>query len=274
MTLRLNLVSGFIFDALPGWSEVIGLPLPERRRALNDPAVRRRLDAQANSEAAGVFRFFADWKRLVIDETFSPENARWQGHTVGDVARETGKAPFDAFLDVALADELRTSFMPQMPPGDDETWKLRARLWRDPRTVVGASDAGAHLDMIDTFTVSTALLGPAVRDRGLLPLEEAVRQITDVPARLYGIRERGRLAEGWHADVVVFDPARIGPGPIHTRHDLPTGAARLYAEAEGIVHVLVNGEEIVTGTVCTPARPGTVLRSGRDTETVRATGPA
>jgi N-acyl-D-aspartate/D-glutamate deacylase len=113
-----------------------------------------------------------------------------------------------------------------------------------------------------------------VRERGLLPLEEAVRQITDVPARLYGIRDRGRLEEGWHADAVVFDPARIGPGPIHTRNDLPTGAARLYAEAEGIAHVLVNGEEIVTGTTCTAARPGTVLRSGRDTDTVTASGPS
>jgi len=274
MTLRLNLVSGFIFDALPGWPEVIGLPLPERMRAFADPGVRRRLDAQANSEAAGVFRFFADWQRFRIDETFSDANTPWRGKTVGEVARETGKTPFDAMLDVALADGLRTSFMPQMPPPDDDTWRLRATLWRDPRTIVGASDAGAHLDMIDTFTVSTALLGPAVRDRGLLPLEEAVRQITDVPARLYGLRERGRLQAGWHADVVVFDPARIGPGPIHTRSDLPTGASRLYAEAEGIAHVLVNGEEIVTGTRCTAARPGTVLRSGRDTDTVTAAGPA
>jgi N-acyl-D-aspartate/D-glutamate deacylase len=273
MTLRINLKSGFIFDALPGWPDVIGLPLPERMRAFADPAVRRRLDEQANSEAAGVFRFFADWKRLLVEETFSDENARWRGSTVGEIARETGKEPFDAMLDVALADGLRTSFMPQMPTPDEQTWALRAKLWLDPRTVVGASDAGAHLDMIDTFTVSTALLGPAVRERQLLPLEEAVRQITDVPARLYGIRERGRLEPGWHADVVVFDAERIGPGPVHTRNDLPTGAARLYAEAEGIAHVLVNGEEIVTGTTCTAARPGTVLRSGRDTDTVRAVGP-
>jgi N-acyl-D-aspartate/D-glutamate deacylase len=138
--------------------------------------------------------------------------------------------------------------------------------------VIGASDAGAHLDMIDTFTCSTSLLARGVREKGLLTLEEAVHQLSDVPARLYGIRERGRLAPGWRADVVVFDEAAVGPGPIHTRFDLPAGAGRLYADAEGIAHVLVNGVEIVRGKQETGARPGTVLRSGRDTETVEVPG--
>src|SRR5262245_44745797 len=118
MTLRLNLVSGFIFDALPGWGEVIGLPLPERKRRFADPAVRAELDRRANSEEAGFFRFFSAWDRLLIDETFAPANQAFRGRTVGDVARSLGKTPFDTFLDVALADDLRTSFMPPMP-GDD-----------------------------------------------------------------------------------------------------------------------------------------------------------
>ena len=270
MTLRLNLVSGFIFDALPGWSAVIALPLEERMRRFADPAVRAELDRRANSDEAGFFRFFAAWERLVIDEVFCEANRRFQGRTVGDVAAELGKTPFDTFLDVALADDLRTSFMPVLPGDDDESWKARAEIWKDPRTIVGASDAGAHLDMIDTFSLSTTLLGNGVRKRGLLSIEEAVHQITDLPARLYGLRDRGRIAPGWYADVVVFDPARIGPGPIHTRNDLPEGAARLYAEAEGIEHVLVNGVEIVRGKEATGCFPGTILRSGRDTETVTA----
>ena len=105
-----------------------------------------------------------------------------------------------------------------------------------------------------------------------ISLEEAIHQITEIPARLYGIRRRGRIAEGWHADLVVFDADRIGPGPIHTRHDLPAGAGRLYAEAEGIDSVWVGGSEIVRGKECTRARPGTILRSGRDTETVEVPG--
>jgi N-acyl-D-aspartate/D-glutamate deacylase len=157
--------------------------------------------------------------------------------------------------------------MPTPIGDDDASGKLRAEVWRDPRAVVGASDAGAHLDMIDTFAFSTVLLGNA-RKRALIPMEEAVRLLTDVPAKLYGLTGRGRLAEGAIADVVVFDPAQVASGPVYTRYDLPGGAGRLYADAIGVEHVLVNGTEIVRGGKHTGALPGTILHSGRDTETV------
>jgi N-acyl-D-aspartate/D-glutamate deacylase len=272
MSLRINLRSGFIFDAFPEWGPVIALPLPERKRALADPALRERLARGADSDAAGVLRALAAWERLTVDEVFAPANQRFRGRKLGDVARELGCSPFDAMLDLALADDLRTSFLPFIPGDDDESWRLRAEVWRDPRTVIGASDAGAHLDMIDTFTCSTSLLATGVRERGLLSLEEAVHQLSQVPAELYGIRERGLLREGFHADVVVFDAERVGPGPVHTRSDLPAGAARLYAEAEGILHVLVAGTPVVRGREFTQARPGAVLRSGRDTDTVEVPG--
>jgi N-acyl-D-aspartate/D-glutamate deacylase len=143
-------------------------------------------------------------------------------------------------------------------------------VWRDPRTIVGGSDAGAHLDMIDSFSFSTTLLGRAVRQRSLLPVEEAVHYLTGAPAALYGLKDRGTLAPGGWADIVVFDPAAIGPGSLTTRHDLPAGAGRIYGEAEGVARVFVAGEEVVAGGEFTDARPGTMLRSGRDTTTVTA----
>jgi N-acyl-D-aspartate/D-glutamate deacylase len=113
-----------------------------------------------------------------------------------------------------------------------------------------------------------------VRKRHLLSWEEAIHQLTEVPARLYGLRDRGRLVPGSFADVVIFDPDRVGQLPERTRSDLPGGASRLYAEAEGIEHVLVNGTEIVRTGTFTGALPGAVLRSGRDTDTVTVPGAA
>jgi N-acyl-D-aspartate/D-glutamate deacylase len=111
------------------------------------------------------------------------------------------------------------------------------------------------------------VLGEVVRDRGLLTIEEAVQMLSDEPARLYGLVDRGRLVEGAHADVVVFDPATVGSMPARARHDLPADGLRLYAEATGVRHVLVGGTEIVRDGELTGALPGNVLRSGVDTTT-------
>jgi len=269
MKLRLSFEHGAIIDALPGWRELFGTPVEERKRLLADPAVRARLQAGATSPEAGIIGALARWEHLVIDETFSPSNAAFEGRAVGEVAAETGKAPFDAMLDVVVADDLRTGLRPPIPESEAD-WQLRAQVWRDARTIVGGSDAGAHLDVMCGAIYSTSMLGDGVRARQLLSWEEAVHQLTDVPARLYGLRHRGRLAEGWWADAVVFDPERIGHGPERTRDDLPGGSSRLYAEAEGIEHVLVNGRPIVSGGSFTGDLPGAVLRSGVDTDTVHA----
>jgi N-acyl-D-aspartate/D-glutamate deacylase len=114
----------------------------------------------------------------------------------------------------------------------------------------------------------TVVLGEVVRERGLLAVEEAVEMMTDRPARHYGLRERGRIAEGWHADLVVFDPDRVATRPAALLHDLPGGGERLFAGSEGIEHVFVEGVEVVRDGAVTDRRPGRVLRSGRDTETV------
>jgi N-acyl-D-aspartate/D-glutamate deacylase len=134
--------------------------------------------------------------------------------------------------------------------------------------MVGGSDAGAHLDRMCGAPYTTRFLGDTIRGRKLVPLEEAIRMITDQPAALFGLRERGRLAEGFHADITIFDPETVGAGAATLVSDLPGGAARLTSNAEGVVHVFVNGVETVTNNESTGATPGIILRSGRDTATV------
>jgi N-acyl-D-aspartate/D-glutamate deacylase len=265
--VRLNFLSGFVLDGLPGWRETMALPPADRMRALADPAVRARLAAGAASPEAGVLRGIANWPEMVLVETFAASTRELEGRRLGDVAREQGKEPFAALLDVVVADELRTAISPRRREEPRRTWELKAELWKDPRAVVGASDAGAHLDLFCTVPYTTFLVGEAVRDRALLSIEEAVHLLTDVPARLYGLTGRGRVAPGWIADLVLFDPERVKPGRERTVSDLPGGASRLTADAEGVEHVLVGGTEVVRAGAFTDARPGTFLRSGRDTET-------
>jgi N-acyl-D-aspartate/D-glutamate deacylase len=267
--LRINFASGFIFDILNGWDRLMALPIDEKLRQLRDPVTRAEWDALAQS-TEGPVRSIGNWSAYILLETFSPSTKQFEGRIVGDVAQELGKSPWDTMVDIAIADELRTVFATQDRGQDDATWRRRVEVWRDPRAVVGASDAGAHLDMIDSFSFSTTLLAKAVREHDLMSVEEAVHHLTDRPARLYGLRDRGRLAEGWAADVVVFDPATVGPGPVHTRFDLPGDEGRVYGGAIGINHVLVNGVPCVQGDQLLPSRPGTLLRSGRDTDTVTA----
>lgn len=270
MKIRLSFLTGFVLDGLPGWRDTMHLPVPERLEALADPEVRRRLDDGAHSEEAGVLRALSHWDRLIIVETFAPENSDATGRSVGEVAAARACEPFDTLCDIVIADELRTGLTPPSNGDDAADWRVRAEVWRHRDAVIGGSDAGAHLDMMCGAIYTTSLLGHGVREHQVVTLEEAVRLITDVPARLYGLTCRGRIAPGWHADLVLFDPATVGHGPERTRYDLPAGAPRLVADARGVSSVLVGGVEVCRDGVPTGAMSGTVLRSGRDTETVTA----
>ena len=208
------------------------MPIPQRKEAFSDPAVRARL--RRGAELAGARRAeLADWGGHLICETFDPAQKGLAGRTVGEVAADERNRPLDTLLDVAVADDLRTVVMPPVLGLDEASWALRASVWRDEHVLLGASDAGAHMDMLATYSFATMLLSEGVRDRKLLALEEAIRLITDWPARHFGLRHRGRVAEGFHADLVVFDPATIGPGIVTTRHDLPAGAGRCSARPPG-----------------------------------------
>jgi N-acyl-D-aspartate/D-glutamate deacylase len=246
----------------------MNLPVPERIEKLKDPAVRRHLDERARSPEAGVFRRLASWGRYQIGDTYSPQNEGLKGRSVHDLAQVRGQSSFDTLLDVVLNDELRTILWP-IPPDDDEaSWRLRAEAWRNPNVLIGGSDAGAHLDRMCGAPYTTAFLADMLRGRRLVPLEEAVHLITQAPAELFGLRDRGVLAEGAHADVVVFDPETIGADEVHLVEDLPGGTGRLFASSIGVHRVLVNGTSVVVDGKTTGDLPGTVLRSGRDTYTV------
>ncbi len=253
---------------IPGWGEVMNLPVEERMAKLRDPAVRAHLDELAHSKDAGVFRRLSHWANYIIGDTYSASNAGLSWRDVGSIAAEQGKEPFDALLDIVLADDLRTVLWPKASDGDDASWALRAQVWDDPRAMLGGSDAGAHLDRMCGTSYPTSFLGDCLRRRKLVPLERAVQMMTDAPARLFGLVDRGRVAEGMRADLFVFDPATVGSEPARLVDDLPGGSNRLVADATGVVRVIVNGVETVADGKATGATPGTLLRSGRDTETV------
>jgi N-acyl-D-aspartate/D-glutamate deacylase len=266
---RINFVSGFVLDIIPGWSKAMALPAVEKLAILSDPVKRAELNDTAQA-GGGIGRAIANWGQYRLTETFSAQTKQFEGRVVGEIAAELGKTAWDTLCDIVVADDLRTSFMAPDRGQDAESWRRRVEVWRDGRAIVGASDAGAHLDMIDSYSYSTTLLAKAVREHELLGLEEGVALMTSAPAALYGVTDRGTLCEGSYADIVIFDPATVGPGAVSTRADLPGGASRIYGEANGISNVIVNGVEVVRGGTFTDARPGTLLRSGRDTHTVTA----
>jgi N-acyl-D-aspartate/D-glutamate deacylase len=253
---------------LPGWKEILELPLAERIAKLRDPEVRAEMDRRAHSPEAGVVRRLAGWNRYVIGDTFSPENAPLAGKSVAEIAAERGTDPFDTLLDVVIADDLRTVLWPAPTDDDGDSWKKRAEVWRDDRVLIGGSDAGAHLDRMCGAPYTTGFLADCLRGRRLLPMEEAVRLMTSAPAALFGLRDRGTLRPGAFADLVVFDADTVESGPIYMTKDLPGSSSRLVADAVGVEHVLVNGRETVRAGAATGDLPGTLMRSGRDTDTV------
>ncbi len=180
---------------------------------LRDRDTRRMMVARADSEEAGVFRRLADFGGYVIGDTSSAANEGLSGRVVRDIAAERGDAdPFDTLVDMVLADDLRTVLWPSAPDDDDAHWAVRQQLWDDPDVLLGGSDAGAHLDRMCGGSYPTQFLADCIRGRKLVSVERAVRMMTDDPARLFGLRDRGRLAEGAFADVVLFDPDLVGAG--------------------------------------------------------------
>ncbi|MGW6641639.1 N-acyl-D-amino-acid deacylase family protein [Streptomyces iakyrus] len=266
--MNMSLGTFCALNLIPGWGPVLGLPVPERIEKLRDPDVRAELLRRANSKEAGVFRRLANFGRYVIGDTYSEANAGLTGRVVKDIAAERGQEPFECLVEICAADGLRTVLWPMPADNDPASWALRAQTWQHEDVLLGGSDAGAHLDRMCGAPYTTRFLGDCLRGRKLVGLEQAVKMLTDDPARLFGLRERGQVREGWHADLVLLDPERIDAGPATLVHDLPGDSPRLDSRALGVRAVWVNGVEAIRGDVVTGAVPGRVLRSGRDTETV------
>jgi N-acyl-D-aspartate/D-glutamate deacylase len=272
----LRMRSDRVLGSLPGWDEVWNLPDDERRRALDDPDVRARLRTGLDDAVARGLSFVSDWDLVEVAEARGSASAGCAGRTIGEIAVDRGLDPFAVLLDVVVADRTPlTTVFPSLTPSygvSDRGWAIRKEVWSDPRVVLGGSDAGAHVDLMCHANYPTVVLGELVRERALFTLEDAVRRITDVPARLLGLRGRGQVSDGFQADLMVFDPTTVASAPTVARRDLPGGAERLTADAIGVEHVFVAGHEVVRDGALTGALPGTALRSGRDTETVTVPG--
>jgi N-acyl-D-aspartate/D-glutamate deacylase len=198
------------------------------------------------------------WGQMRVLEVGRPELAAHVGRTIEEIAAAQGKRPVDAYFDLGIADGLDTRFQSSTfnfdPAGIE-------RLITDDRCLIGLSDGGAHVDFICDVGYATALLDLWVRRRGVLSLEKAVHKLTQVPATVFGIPDRGVLAEGKVADLVLFDPATVTAKTPHYAYDLPCNGRRLVAESEGIKATFVAGTPLYEDGKHTGAMPGRILRS-------------
>jgi N-acyl-D-amino-acid deacylase len=256
LVFQMNLIEPFTLNMRPSFAALMDTPIEERLAAYRDPAWR----ARAWEELSGGPKMLpVNWAALSIAENETRPDL--VGRNVVDLAEEQGVTPLDAMLDVALEDELRTRFNSVLANNDPD-----GIAWLLPRdhVLLGLADSGAHVSQLCDACFATDLLGNWVRDREVMPLERAIHKLTAEPARVYGLDDRGRVAEGMAADLVVFDADAVAPGPLRRIRDFPADGERLVADAPvGVTHTLVNGVPIrVDGEQVDTSdhRPGVVIR--------------
>jgi N-acyl-D-aspartate/D-glutamate deacylase len=238
------------------WRPIMAEPRELRKARFADPTFRAEL---ATYEGGFVAALAPGWHNLYVRFPATRAGEAWRDRSVAALAAERGASPLDTFCDLVIAEDLETQWGAVMFNGDE---RGVLELLRSPASVVALSDAGAHVDTLCDQGFTTYLLGHWVRELGALSLGEAVRLVTDAPARRYGLAGRGRLAPGFAADLVLFDPARVGTLPTELVRDLPEGQRRLLQRASGIEWVFVAGEPVVARGTPTDRRPGRVLRGG------------
>jgi N-acyl-D-aspartate/D-glutamate deacylase len=258
LTNEFTLRSPYPFEGMAAWLPAMQAEGDALKRVYADPAFRRRVSAELATPAA-IRLFNGEWDKLRLLAAARPENRRHEGRSVAELAAASGQSPLDWLLDFSLAEDLDTLFIATLLNNDEEAV---GRMLRDPNASIALSDAGAHLTFFCDAGFGLHLLGHWVRERGVLTMEEAVWQLSGRPAEIFGIRDRGRIAPGLAADLLLFDPATVGRGPSRRVFDLPGGAPRLTTPALGVHGLWINGTQVAdaTGLIAEEARPGRLLR--------------
>jgi N-acyl-D-aspartate/D-glutamate deacylase len=231
-------------------------PLEEQKQIYADPNFRAAFRA-AYTQSPKAFN--GQWQRIEVCKIKHPAHQSWLGKTIAELSQSTGKEPLDTFFDVALADDLGTEFTLAMLNFEPA---LLQEVITDSRVLIGLSDGGAHVDMLCNTGYPTYLLGTWVRERGAMSWERAVQRLTSEPARLFGLHDRGTIAQGKAADFVIFDPRTVAAGEKEMLYDLPGGEGRFVQQAQGIYWVIVNGAVLFAEGQHSGALPGQVLRTG------------
>ena len=260
--LRYTLKTAQHFDALPTWKNVMLLPLEMRKEAFRDPATRAKLHFEAVEtprDPSRVGEFTRRWDLQFVFKPALAKNQHLKGKSVAEIAQEQNKDVLDAFLELALEENLETEFERREVNSDEAAMKA---LLTSPYTVVGQSDGGAHVVFRTDYSYSTYLLSHWVRGKQIMSLEDAIRKLTFIPASLFGLYDRGLVRPGMAADMMIFDPATIAPLEPGEAHDLPGGAKRRKQLATGIEYTVVNGQVLLEKGEHTGAYPGKVARSG------------
>ena len=261
LVFQMNLREPFTFNMAPAFAELMAESDAVRLERYADPAWRVRAISDLNNKTF----LRPNWNALeVAESTAHPELV---DRNVVELANERGVTPLDVILDISVDENLETRFRSTLANNDPDA--IAWLLGREG-VLIGLADSGAHVSQLCDACLPTDLLGNWVRERQAISLERAVHKLTGEPAGVFGLDApaggRGLLREGMAADITVFDPATVAPGPLRRIHDFPADGERLTADAPtGMTHTLVNGVPIRLDGASVPQdpdhRPGQVLRS-------------
>jgi len=252
---RFTLKDCQVFDEFPTWKALMFLPVEARREAFLDPATRRKM--RDDFAAPRKTNYHRRWDVLRVDKTARPENRRYDGKSLAEVAALRGQDPLDALLDLALEEDLATVFWNANNGGDADAM---GEILRSPYVLMGTSDAGAHVQFGADFGYGTTLLGLWVRERQVMTLEHAIHKLTFHVASVFGLAGRGLIRPGYAADLVVLDPKTVDAHEPEWADDYPGKTRRLVQRSEGVLWTIVNGRPIFAEGKLTGELPGAVLR--------------